>query len=74
MSVVNAKVSASNPGSVRSLTGGTSSTCSIATRERSGASRSSTAAPGVTVRNSSSASALGGITFGAMPPLTRPTE
>ena len=73
MSVVYGKTAVSKPGTTFILTGGTSSTCSIATRRSSGATARRTSAASLTVRNMTSASADGETTFGATPPLIRPT-
>ena len=63
MSVVKAKAAVSKPGTVRILTGGTSSTVSRATRARKGARHSRTSDPGPTVLKLSSASADGATLF-----------
>ncbi len=73
MSVVYGNTAVSNPGTTFILTGGTSSTCSIATRLSSGVTASRTAAASLVVLNITSASADGETTFGATPPLIRPT-
>ncbi|MNC99044.1 hypothetical protein D3C83_171970 [compost metagenome] len=73
MSVVNENTAVSKPGTVFRRTGGTTSTSSAATRpavQRASASRTSSWL--LTVRNIASASAAGGMTLGATPPLMSP--
>ena len=73
MSVVYGNTAVSNPGTTFIRIGGTSSTCSIRTRDSSDAIAFRTPSPGPTVLNMTSASADGDTTFGATPPLIRPT-